>query len=485
MSKAKVRTRFAPSPTGYVHIGNIRSAIFPYLIAKNAGGKFILRIEDTDRARFVADAEKVLEDVMLWLGLQWDEGPVVGGPFAPYHQTERQDIYIKWAQKLIDKGLAYADPYSAEELQKMREEADANKRPFVYREHRPENPPEWKVGMPLRFKQTDLKSWHWHDAVMGDLSAGPEALDDFILIKSDGLPTYNFAHIVDDAEMETTHTTRGVEYVSSTPNYLALYEALELTPPIFVSFPHILRPDGKKKLGKRDGAKSVTEYREEGYLPEAMLNFLATLGWNDGTEQEIFTMAELMDKFEIGRIQRSGARFDENKLIWMNGQWIRRLPVEELYTQSEGFWPASSGTWVGPDLPAYKKQILGLMQDRLKTLGDLRTGTDYFFADPAVDLQMMTGDKKLKSFSEAELADLLQRTVTKLNDTEWTSEKIQDSLNELLVETGKKPVQLFSLIRIALTFAPFSPALNETMVVLGKNVVLARLNRAIEALTSD
>ncbi len=164
---------------------------------------------------------------------------------------------------------------------------------------------------------------------------------------------------------------------------------------------------------------------------------------------------------------------------------IRRLSVDELYARAEGFWPASSETWVGPDLPAYKKQILGLMQDRLKTLGDLRTGTDYFFADPAVDLQMMTGDKKLKSFSEAELADLLQRTVTKLNGTEWTSEKIQANLNELLAETGKKPVQLFSLIRIALTFAPFSPALNETMVVLGKNVVLARLNRAIEALTSD
>ena len=284
-----LRTRFAPSPTGYIHVGNVRAALFPWLLARQQQGTFILRIEDTDQTRFVDGATDLIMDSLKWLGITWDEGPDIGGPRGPYTQTQRKDHYLAWAQKLIDKGLAYADPYSPEEVAAFRAEARAQKKPFLYRDYRPANPPKWDGSQPLRFKVTSPKRYTWQDPVMGELSAGPEALDDFILIKSDGLPTYNFAHIVDDYEMGVTHVIRGLEYISSIPKYLSLYEALDIEPPVLACLPHIMAPDGRKKLGKRDGAKSVTEYRTDGILPEAMLNFLATLGWNDGTEQEIFS----------------------------------------------------------------------------------------------------------------------------------------------------------------------------------------------------
>lgn len=230
-----MRTRFAPSPTGYIHIGNVRSAIYPYLLAKqSADGKFILRIEDTDRARYVEGATELIEDTLEWLGLNWDEGPLVGGPHAPYFQSERKPIYHLWAKKLIAAGRAYADPTDAKTIDNYRKVCYNEKRPYLYRDFRPENPPEWHEGIPLRFK-SDPKPRKWHDEVMGDLEAGPEVQDDIILIKADGMPTYNFAHIVDDAEMDINYICRGVEYLSSVPNYLALYEALDLPVPKFVS----------------------------------------------------------------------------------------------------------------------------------------------------------------------------------------------------------------------------------------------------------
>ena len=366
------RTRFAPSPTGYIHVGNVRSAIYPWLVARQNNGKFIIRIEDTDQERFVEGATELILDTLRWLGLDWDEGPEVSGPYAPYFQSERKAIYKKWGQKLVDKGLAYADPYSSAEIDAMRQTAKDRKQPFVYRHNRPDNPPKWDGTQALRFKAPDKTHYEWHDAVMGDLSAN-EMVDDFILIKSDGLPTYNFGHIVDDAEMKVTHAIRGVEYIASIPKYLALYEALDIIPPILACLPHVMRPDGKKKLGKRDGAKSVTEYRNDGILPEAMLNFLATLGWNDGSTQEIFTIDDLIERFSLNRVQRSGARFDEKRLLWMNGQWLRRLELDDLYARVEDFW-GEAGKVAAID---YKKSVLQLAQDRLKTLKDLPQVTEF------------------------------------------------------------------------------------------------------------
>ncbi len=475
-------TRFAPSPTGYIHIGNVRSAIYPYLLAKQSDGKMILRIEDTDRARYVEGATELIEDTLEWLGLNWDEGPIVGGTHGPYFQSERKNIYHEWARKLIAAGRAYADPTPPEQIEAYRKQCNEQKVPFLYRNFRPTDTPEWQPGIPLRFK-AEPKDYDWHDEVMGDMHSGPEVLDDIILIKKDGYPTYNFAHIVDDSEMGVTHVMRGVEYLSSMPNYLALYEALGLERPKFVSLPHILAPQGNKKLGKRDGAKSVTEYRDDGVLAEAMLNYLACLGWNDGTEQEIYTKDELIKRFSLDRIQNSGARYDETKLLWMNGQWIRRIADEQgidaLYARTEGFWPQSAD---GAS-DERKMQVLSIIYDRLKTLSDLRTMTDYFFKDPELDLDMLIHNKYLKKLSESELESLLKASIAKLSMlSTWDADSLQSTLNDLLGETGKKPAELFSLIRLALSYAPFSPALNLTMEVLGKEVSLARLNATARAI---
>ena len=475
-------TRFAPSPTGYIHIGNVRSAIYPYLLARGTDGKFILRIEDTDRARYVEGATELIEDTLKWLGLDWDEGPIVGGPSAPYFQSERQAVYHEWARRLIAEGRAYADPTPPEQIEEYRRQCNEQHIPFRYRDYRPENPPEWQPGLPLRLL-TIPKDYSWHDEVMGDMHTGPEVLDDIILIKKDGFPTYNFAHIVDDATMGVTHVMRGVEYLSSTPNYLALYEAFHLDRPKLISLPHILAPQGNKKLGKRDGAKSVTEYRDDGVLPEAMLNYLACLGWNDGTEQEIYAKDELIERFTVDRIQSSGARYDETKLYWYNGQWIRRIftesGVDALYERTAGFWPAAASSYDD----AYHKQVLSIIYDRLKTLSDLRSMTEYFFIDPTIDLDMLINNKFLKKLSESEIEELLKTVIKKLSSIDdWNPTHLQTALNELLVETGKKPAELFSLIRISVSFTPFSPALDLTLDVLGKERTLARLNAVARAI---
>jgi len=358
--------------------------------------------------------------------------------------------------------------------------------------------------MTLRFK-TEPKEYSWHDEVMGDMHTGPEVLDDIVLIKKDGLPTYNFAHIVDDAEMGVTHIMRGVEYLSSTPNYLAIYEALNLNVPKLVSLPHILAPTGNKKLGKRDGAKSVTEYRDDGVLAEAMLNYLANLGWNDGTEQEIYTKEELIKAFSLDHVQTSGARYDETKLFWMNGQWIRRIATEngqstkkqdngadvatekginDLYARTAGFWPESAASATDD----YKKKVLTIVYDRLKVLSDLRTMTNYFFEEPKIDLEMINSNKFIKKINDAAengegkgIKELLGASIDKFDSiTDWTADSLQNALNELLEETDKKPAELFSLLRIAISFAPFSPALNLTFEVIGKEKTLARLEKVAE-----
>ena len=272
-----IRTRFAPSPTGFMHVGAARTALFAWLLARQAGnnGTFILRIEDTDKQREVEGSIAHIGDSLQWLGVQWDEGIAVGGPHQPYIQSERLEIYKEWAQRLVDAGRAYADPYSPQELDAFREKAKAEKRPFLYRDHRPEQPPAWDGSQPLRFK-SNPQNYTWHDAVMGELSSGEEAIDDFIIIKSDGYPTYNFCHIVDDAIMEVTHVLRSQEFLSSTPKFLNLYDALKLKRPVLATLPFVMAIDGKKKLGKRDGAKDILDYGKEGYLPEAMVNFLAS-----------------------------------------------------------------------------------------------------------------------------------------------------------------------------------------------------------------
>lgn len=477
MDMSEVRTRFAPSPTGYLHVGGIRTALFAWLVARHAGGKFILRFEDTDKKREVEGAREHLMGSLRALGLEYDEGPDIGGPYGPYVQSERLDHYKRWAQKLVDAGRAYADPYTPEEVQKFREQAQAEKRPFLYRNHRPENPPAWDGTKPLRFK-SEPKAYTRTDAVMGELSTGPEVIDDFILIKSDGYPTYNFAHIIDDYEMEITHIIRGQEFLASIPNYLNLYEALDITPPIMATMPHVLGPDGKKKLSKRDGAKDVLDYIRDGFLPEALVNFIASLGWNDGTEQEIFSVQELIDKFSLGRVQRSGARFDEQRLLWMNGAHVRALDLDTIYTRSQGFWPEEAAE-ANDD---YKKKVLSLVQERLKYFKELPELTVFFFTDLPVNPALIDTHKQLKKFDKTELRSMLETSRSALEASDFSTEDLTRRLNELLEQTGQKPAVLFSLIRIATTQAAASPGLADTLAVLGKERSLQRIDRQIAAL---
>src|SRR3989344_3060181 len=477
-----IRTRFAPSPTGYLHVGGVRTALFAWLLAEQNRGTFILRLEDTVRAREVKGADEHLMKSLKALGLTYHEGPDIGGPHAPYRQSERLEIYRQWAEKLLSKGRAYIDPHAAEEVQAFREQAQAKKQPFLYRNHRPEHlETNWDGSKPLRFK-SEPKSYTWKDAVMGERHAGAEVVDDFILIKSDGFPTYNFAHIVDDAEMEITHIIRGQEFLASTPNYLNLYEALGINPPVIASVPPIMNEAGNKKLSKRDGAKDSLEYIKEGIPVPAFLNFIATLGWNDGTEQEVFSVDELVQRFSLGRVQNSGARFDEKRLMWVSGAHIRQMDLDFLYQEVAAFWPETANNY--DDL--YKTGVLKLVQERLKYYAELPALTEFFFVDLPVNPELITSHKQLKKFSPGELSSILTASRDQLESIDdWNAENIQAELNSMLEQTGQKPMILFSLIRIATTQSPASPALAGSLELLTKQRVISRINQQIEAFASN
>ena len=485
MTKSTVRTRFAPSPTGYLHVGGIRTALFAWLVARQSDGQFILRLEDTDKKREVEGSAEHLMESLKAIGIDYDEGPDKPGEFGPYRQSQRLDIYKKWGQKLIDSGRAYADPYTSAEVQCFRELAQKAKKPFLYRNHRPENTPIWDGATPLRFK-SDPKAYSWHDEVMGDLSTGPEVVDDIILIKSDGYPTYNFAHIVDDFEMKVSHIIRTQEFIASVPNYLNLYEALNITPPIMATAPPIMNDQGNKKLSKRDGAKDVLDYIKDGFLPEALMSFIATLGWNDGTTQEVFTKDELIERFSLSRVGKSGAQFDKRRLLWTNGHFIRELSIDELYKKMSddtdgSYWPESAE---GAD-ESYKRQVLGLVQERLKFFSEIPELTNFFFEEPQVDLNLIDTNKHLKKRERSELKQLLATTteaLIRISGSDFTAEIIQKTLNQLLKSTDEKPGTLFSIIRIATTWSPASPPLAESIAVLGKERSIGRLSSSIEAL---
>ena len=474
----QIRTRFAPSPTGFLHVGGVRTALFAWLVARQNNGQFILRLEDTDKNREVTGSDKHIMESLKWLGLDWDEGPDdKGGPFGPYRQSQRLDIYKEWAQRLVDSQRAYCDPYSNEQVETFRQTAKAVKKPFLFREHRPTDPPIWDGKQALRFK-SDPKSYRWHDEVLGDLSTGPEVVDDFIIMKSDGYPTYNFAHIVDDYLMQISHVIRSQEFIASVPNYLNLYEALMIERPLLATLPYVMVPDGKKKLSKRDGVKDILDYRQAGYISEALISFLATLGWNDGTVQEIYSIDELIAKFLLSRVQRSGARFDEQRLNWVDGYLIRHLPLEDLYERSTTFWPAEAQSAT----KEYKQAVLALVQERLKFLAELPALTNFFFKDLPIDPSLISSHKSLSTLSAADLKKMLESSREALTQSDFTAADLEQRLNQLLETLNQKPVVLFSLIRIATTQAPASPALADTLAVLGKETVIRRIDSMLVSL---
>lgn len=483
--RAGVVTRFAPSPTGFMHIGSARTALFAHLWARKHGGTFILRIEDTDTEREVDGSIDHIQETLKWLGIDWDYGPDRENPFGSCIQSERLDTYRQYAQKLVDAGLAYPDPYTAEELAAFRAEADAAKKPFLYRHHRPKTFGKWDGTQPLRFNSGAPRRSVWHDEVRGRLEAGEEALDDFILIKKDGYPTYNFAHIIDDLLMGVTHIMRADEFISSTPKFLALYEALGIRPPVLVTLPPILRSDKTKKLGKRDGAKDILEYRKEGFLPDAMVNFLALIGWNPGTEQEVFDKAGLIKAFEISKIHKAGGVFNEEKLRWMNKEHIKLLPRAEFEARFrdriEAHERAKDLGWIVTDEILAK--ISPIVLDRIEVYSDidamiLERDLDYYFSEPNYDAL------SLKWKDEPDLANTVRHlthvrgVIEALSASSWSEEGIKAAVWPYADANGRGAV-LWPL-RYALSGKDKSPNPFTLSAILGKDTVLRRIDAALK-----
>ncbi len=474
----KIVTRFAPSPTGFLHIGSLKTALFAYLFARKHDGTFILRIEDTDKVREVEGSIEHIQKALTWLGIEWDYGPNTETPFGSCIQSERLDSYKAYAEKLIEKGLAYPDPYTKEEVDTFRKEAEQAKKPFLFRNHRPETFEIWDGSKPLRLKAPFIKRYQWTDAVLGALEAGEEAVDDVVLIKADGYPTYNFAHIIDDLEMGVTHIMRGNEFISSTPKFLSIYDALEISYPVFVTMPPILNDERTKKLGKRDGAKDILDYREEGYLPEALLNFLALIGWNPGSEQELFSKEELIKSFDISKIQKSGGAFNEEKLLWMNREYIQKMSEEDFFTYVKKAVPKAllehanySDVILKRLLPTIKERVH--VQHEISELAGAGE-YDYAFIPPSVSIEL------LKWKHDTTVADCLPRLkmAQQLLDTvDFTSsEVIKHALWAYAEQVGKG--ELLWPLRVALTGMEKSPDPFIAAYIVGKEETLKRIKSA-------
>ncbi len=471
----KVVTRFAPSPTGYLHVGSLRTAVFAYLWARKNGGQFILRIEDTDKDREVEGAIEHIMESLKWINIDWDFGPDKPGNFGSCIQSERLDTYKIHVQKLLEKGLAYPDPYTPEQVDEFRKKAEAEKKPFLFREFRPQTFDKWDGKSPLRFKVPEIKKYSWYDTVRGELSAGEEALDDFILIKSDGYPTYNFAHIIDDLNMGVTHILRADEFISSTPKFLSLYEALEITPPIFATLPPIMGPDGKKKLSKRDGAKDILEYRNEGILPEAMFNFLSFIGWNPGGDREVYSKKEIMDLFTLERIHRSGGAFNEEKLLWMNKEHMKLLPQETVYSEVAKRLADKNEQVI--------KKISPIILDRISKWSDIdsliATGElNYFFETPIYDTSLLSWKGKSLSDAKSHLVWVLDKIKSTDENIFDDVETIKSLIFDYATTNGRGDV-LWPL-RVALSGKEKSPDPFTLIYVLGKDKTIDRITKAID-----
>jgi len=469
---SEIVTRFAPSPTGFLHVGGVRTALYAWLFAKKRGGTFILRIEDTDKEREVEGSVKHIMDSLRWLNLEWDFGPDKDGPWGSAVQSQRLNVYKKYAQRLIDKGLAYPDPYSEQELEAFRQQANDEKRPFLFRDHRPKTLEPWDGSKPLRFKVSDVKRYTWNDLVRGELTAGEEALDDFILIKSDGYPTYNFSHIVDDIEMGVTHVIRGEEFISSTPKFLSLYDALGKEPPTYATAPVILGPDGTKKLSKRDGAKDILDYRADGYLPEAMVNFLALLGWHPKEGSEVMSVGELIASFDIERVQKGGAKFDEEKLRWFNEQHIKRMSLEAF---SKAMMELFGTT--------FDARVLPLVKERAHTLGEaaeLYKEYDFLNGTISYSSSLLLNHGKIPSDKASQHLRHVAQLFEHIPDEGFTAEQLKSIVWPYADREGRGDV-LWPL-RAALSGKEKSPDPFTIAALLGREKSIERIAQALEQL---
>ena len=505
MSNLAVRVRFAPSPTGPLHIGGVRTALFNYLFARKNNGTFLLRIEDTDQARYVAGAEQYIIDSLKWCGIQIDEGVTADGPHAPYRQSERKDLYRKYGEMLVDKGYAYLAFDSPEELDRLRKEAESRKGAFTYNALMREKlnnslslgedvvKEKVAAGLPyvIRYKMPEDHWVEFQDIVRGEVEVNTRTLDDKILLKADGMPTYHLANVVDDHIMEISHVIRGEEWLPSTPLHILLYEAFGWQGPVFAHMPLTLKPDGQGKLSKRDGdrlgfpvfplawtqpdtGEISSGYRESGYFPEAFINILALLGWNPGTEQEIFSMDELIETFSLERIVKAGSRFDPEKAKWFNHQYLVKKSGDELAAWFTGELEQRNLKFEA----SYISKALDLVKERAFLLTDLWEQSWFFFESPG------TYDEKVvrkvwKEDSDALLGELYESLELAEPFTAGQIEPVLKNLTESReIGFGK----LMNPLRVSLVGSNIGPGLMDIMEILGKEEVLQRINRALQTI---
>jgi glutamyl-tRNA synthetase len=503
MINQKVRVRFAPSPTGPLHIGGVRTALFNYLFAKKHHGDFLLRIEDTDQTRFVPGAEEYIIESLEWCGIKTDEGVREGGPFIPYRQSERKDIYKKYADQLVESGNAYLAFDTPEELDKLRSEYEIKGETFTYNSQTrntlknslrlsDEEVKQMLVRgdhFVIRFKMPINIDVSEVDIIRGQVTFNTDRLDDKVLFKSDGMPTYHLANVVDDHLMEITHVIRGEEWLSSMPLHVLLYEKFGWESPQFAHLPLILKPVGKGKLSKRDGDKMgfpvfplqwtdpftgelSKGYREEGYFPEAFINMLALLGWNPGTEQEIFSMDELIDAFDLDRVGKSGSKFDPEKTKWFNHQYMLRRSVDEI-SESFRIFLLQKGVKAEKE---YISRVVGLIKERAVFIPDLWEQGHYFFETPNV-----YDEQSVKKRWKEGAPEIMQQTLDFLleyND-KWEAPCIKEKFSEFVMEKGWGFGIIMNAFRVCLVGAAIGPDLFEICEMIGKDETLLRIQNGI------
>ena len=479
----KIRTRFAPSPTGYMHVGNLRTALYAYLLTKSQGGDFILRIEDTDQERYVEGAVDIIYNTLKETGLNWDEGPDIGGDYGPYIQSERRGIYKQYAEELVKKGKAYYCFCDKERLEEVRTMCEINKMPPKYDRYclnlsQEEIQEKLDAGMPYVIRQNmpQTGTTSFVDSVFGKITVDNSTLDDNVLLKTDGLPTYNFANVVDDHLMNITHVIRGNEYLSSTPKYNLLYEAFGWEIPTYIHCSPVMK-DHSHKLSKRNGDASYEDLIKKGYLMEAVINYIALLGWSPSGEQEKFTLDELVKEFSISGISKSPAIFDEQKLAWLNGEYIRELSPEEFHKKA---LPYYEGVITNPDIDTFKISVL--LQKRCERLTDIPEQVDFFDNLPEYDNELYI-HKKMKTTEESSKAALIEIKSVLEQIDDWKFDTIHDEIMNLVEKMGLKNGQVLYPFRVAVSGKAFTPGgAIELAEILGKDETIKRIKTGINKL---
>lgn len=482
---SEVRVRYAPSPTGHLHIGNARTALFNYLFAKNQGGKFIIRIEDTDKKRNIEGGEQSQLKYLNWLGINWDESVDVGGDYGPYRQSERTDIYKKYYEELLEKGLAYKCFCTEEDLEKEREEQLARgETPQYSGKHASLTIEEQQelegqgLKPSIRFRVPANKEYRFNDMVKGDISFESEGMGDFVIVKKDGTPTYNFAVAVDDHLMKISHVLRGEDHISNTPKQMMIYEAFGWDIPVFGHMTLIVN-ENRKKLSKRDESiiQFIEQYEELGYLPDALFNFISLLGWSPGGEEEVYTKEQLIEIFDSARLSKSPAVFDTQKLAWMNNQYIKQLDLDQLIPLSlPHLYKAGKVT---DDMNEEAKdrihQLIALYQEQMSYGAEIVELTELFFKED------ISYNREAETVLEGEsVPEVLKAFLTEIESAEdFSADQVKASIKAVQKATGQKGKNLFMPIRVAITGQTHGPDLPKSIAVLGKNIVISRLNSVI------